>query len=750
MARFCHLHYPSVIRFWADPGPSFKVLLDEDIPAGTLAHITTGATCIASLEMCSPLYQPSGAAQTIAQVAAEYAAAAVRRKEWISDGAAEVYCRSRGLPPVLGALSEDDVRTHRESIIGHLGKVWEQVVGERFAVGELTQKGSYPPNSFHTYWAIKALRAVERRIHDLEPNLIEPIKQKVPGALLWTRQLIGTQVSLHVSHSSHRDSDQLAWAVSTLLDFSDQALPEREIQQVGVALECIFSTQLDYGGWPRFEPLFHYPEAGNAYCYTQETFAVLLRCARLPQHEFFKRALFKHRENLLRMFDHLERTAVPLGRGGMGWCSGHSPRRTQPEGWATASVFESVQELRRLFGVWTREAAETDLGVRQAPMTREKAPEELRARGDSWLDAEHQPARYLSAFFVNAVALDEKRRAAADDPDAPLIPKEHARSAILFGPPGTSKTTLVGAIAGAIAWKYLAVHASDFVRDGLPNVQARADWIFSRLMELDHCVVLFDEIDELVRDRGGDADAFGRFLTTSMLPRIAELWNQARVLYFVATNLLRDFDQAVTRSQRFDLKIFVAPPSYEAKLKQLKHLLGAGFEVTVTADEAGQALQAIEGQLSGLPDDEDVGKREVEDNGQLAKLVVLRWDQVDELAHLLKMLPAVRESRVVGVNDMKNALAEMKHRNLNSLKPYREFVEQRRAIERDFGRLAVFRITGDVTEEVLNALRNVGAVIATGDEIWLETAGLGRADRYSSRGFHCEEPQPGELRFKRM
>ena len=52
------------------------------------------------------------------------------------------------------------------------------------------------------------------------------------------------------------------------------------------------------------------------------------------------------------------------------------------------------------------------------------------------------------------------------------------------------------------------------------------------------------------------ADSFGRFLTTSMLPRIAELWKQGRVLYFVATNLLKDFDQAIIRSQRFDLKIF--------------------------------------------------------------------------------------------------------------------------------------------------------------------------------------------------
>ena len=39
--------------------------------------------------------------------------------------------------------------------------------------------------------------------------------------------------------------------------------------------------------------------------------------------------------------------------------------------------------------------------------------------------------------------------------------------------------------------------------DGLPNVQRTANQIFERLVELDRTVVLFDEIDELVRAREG-------------------------------------------------------------------------------------------------------------------------------------------------------------------------------------------------------------------------------------------------------
>src|SRR6266576_151536 len=95
------------------------------------------------------------------------------------------------------------------------------------------------------------------------------------------------------------------------------------------------------------------------------------------------------------------------------------------------------------------------------------------------------------------------------EPDSQPIEKNQARSAILFGPPGTSKTTLVRSLADVIEWDYVEIHASHFVAEGLPEVQKTADKIFNQLSELDHAVVLFDEIDELVRERDMEKDAFG-------------------------------------------------------------------------------------------------------------------------------------------------------------------------------------------------------------------------------------------------
>ena len=60
----------------------------------------------------------------------------------------------------------------------------------------------------------------------------------------------------------------------------------------------------------------------------------------------------------------------------------------------------------------------------------------------------------------------------------PAIKESAARSAILFGPPVTGKTSLVSAIAAAIVWDYVELHPSHFVAEGLPEVQHTADRIF--------------------------------------------------------------------------------------------------------------------------------------------------------------------------------------------------------------------------------------------------------------------------------
>jgi hypothetical protein len=280
------------------------------------------------------------------------------------------------------------------------------------------------------------------------------------------------------------------------------------------------------------------------------------------------------------------------------------------------------------------------------------------------------------------------------DPDERSVAETQARSAILFGPPGTSKTTLIRTLAGAIGWEYVELHPSHFVAEGLPNVQRTADDIFTKLMELDRCVVLFDEIDELMRERETEPDAFGRFLTTSMLPKLAELWKQRRILYFVATNRIGHFDQALTRSERFDALVLVPPPSFASKKRRLIEIL-TGLDSTmlvdvrVTVQQVQKELDAITGEQA-KPDDE------LHEEHLLAKFVLIRWDQLEELAHaLLRLVRRSRSSRLVLDGPMlKSALRELADARLKHYGPYIDFQRDRARSGRDFGKDVVWLVAG--------------------------------------------------------
>ena len=59
-------------------------------------------------------------------------------------------------------------------------------------------------------------------------------------------------------------------------------------------------------------------------------------------------------------------------------------------------------------------------------------------------------------------------------------------------------------------------------------------------------------------------------LAGSMLPKLADLWDQAEAIFLAATNHRRHLDPAITRANRFDLLLYVAPPPWSRKKSAAK------------------------------------------------------------------------------------------------------------------------------------------------------------------------------------
>jgi hypothetical protein len=711
LQRFCALHYSSLAAF--HDGISFKFDLDDASLGAEARHLSSSATCIESLLECPEVLRPK-AAMNLLELASNFGVSALKRPQadWASEKSAHIYCRCRTLPLIVRHLPkyDDVIREHIEKILAQLMSDPNRLAIGEASPDEKNPKNWYPPNAFHTYWTLYLLHSVEKKLKAEFDELRKKFKSTRfdidrlrAEMLMWARQTAGYQVALHSCRSPTLDSDQLAWSVAILAKFG------RDIQAnllrqdfLRFALSCLFDHQNPSGIWRRGTALFHYPISGNAYCYVFETFAVLLKSALTPHPEgaFLREVLYPYAARLLKLGNYAVLTQLPLqGADGVGWISGHRVFQKKPESWATASVFSFCECLRRLIGIWTREEAFSELRVSPLQEDEDSALEKLWERGETWARPGTTAAIELMTLFVNPVYSYPATNGL--EPDDELLADNQARGAILFGPPGTSKTTLCQAVADAIGWQYVEIHASDFVAAGLPQVQAKADTIFKQLMQLDHTVILFDEIDELVRAREMEPDAFGRFLTTSMLPKLAQLWTRKKVIYFVATNHIQFFDPAVTRAHRFDALIQVAPPSFDTKVNRIKDLLKDSSitiaDVTLTQGEMEKTSTAA----SKIEEEKDSTKlKELPPELVLAKFLLLRFDQLPELAAAIRKHSAGKTNLTLSPALMKEALCEIADPFLNVCKPYRDFVDSKKYEQHDFSMLNLWELTGTIPDRI--------------------------------------------------
>ena len=152
--------------------------------------------------------------------------------------------------------------------------------------------------------------------------------------------------------------------------------------------------------------------------------------------------------------------------------------------------------------------------------------------------------------------------------DRPEVAARHGveppRAIVLFGPPGTGKTSFARAMASRLGWPFVEILPSALLADPAGPAQALRT-AFDQIRRLERVLVFIDEVEEIASVRGDSPTGPMHGLTNELLKVVPAFRQHDERLLVCATNDLRSLDPAFTRPGRFDYVIPIGTPDAAAR-----------------------------------------------------------------------------------------------------------------------------------------------------------------------------------------
>jgi transitional endoplasmic reticulum ATPase len=166
------------------------------------------------------------------------------------------------------------------------------------------------------------------------------------------------------------------------------------------------------------------------------------------------------------------------------------------------------------------------------------------------------------------------------------IHRDHARSygivrngILLHGPPGCGKTFFAQAIAGEFGLHFLRVPLESAVCKYLGGAPEAIGRVFREARARTPCLLLFDEFDAIACKRDELLTVQDQQMVNALLEQLDAHREVPGLVIVAATNRFEDLDPAVIRDGRFDYKVRIPEPDFDARREILRVLLGARLHV---------------------------------------------------------------------------------------------------------------------------------------------------------------------------
>ena len=249
-------------------------------------------------------------------------------------------------------------------------------------------------------------------------------------------------------------------------------------------------------------------------------------------------------EKLEVTYDWISNRIIKEGKAKMGWYPEYERDRT-PKSWTTGHTLIFLKRYcEKISGLIEKEASKS--------VSAEDSADFKKGWGDLM-------ESYGLKEIIKKYTIDEIGRKG----------DSKYRSMVLFGPPGTGKSTVGKALAKELKWGYVELTPGLFLDEGNDKIISKLNRIFKRLVRLKKKVIFFDEIDQLVesREEGGERS---KWIVTSILPKLQELRDQKDIIFILATNHVENVDNAILRLGRVDMVLPMGAISWRDRLRMLE------------------------------------------------------------------------------------------------------------------------------------------------------------------------------------
>ncbi len=206
--------------------------------------------------------------------------------------------------------------------------------------------------------------------------------------------------------------------------------------------------------------------------------------------------------------------------------------------------------------------------------------------------------RNTGVKFADVVGMDALKRDMAQVMEILKDPAGYAAKGIrapkgilLEGAPGNGKTLFARALAGEAKVNFIPAKATDFESMFMAIGPMKVKLLFRKARRRAPCIVFIDEFDGIGTRRnysGSAIETENTRIVTALLNELDGFEPARGILVLAATNSVKALDEALIRPGRFDARVSVPYPDYEAR-KRLVAMYSRGKNPSAECSEEALA-----------------------------------------------------------------------------------------------------------------------------------------------------------------